>query len=410
MKVKKGNIAIFITIVVAILALAITTTVPVWNKITKGLDLQGGFEVLYETEPGQKVDQSTLLDVASAIDRRINVLGVSEPDISIEEPNRIRVQLAGVKDPSKARELLGKQAELTFRDPTGKTAVISGADLKPGTAKLDYGNANEPLVAIEFKDGKKFEEITKKYLGKPLPIYLDDKELSAPVIQTVISGGKAVIEGQRTVEEAKELASLLNAGALPIKLKEVQSFAVDASLGQKSMVDTLIAGGIAVLLIFIFVIGFYRLPGLVAVVTLIAYSYLNLLIFAFLKVTLTLPGIAAFILGIGMAVDANIIMAERVREELRVGRTVKSALKAGSKRSFLTIFDANITTILAGAVLFIFGTAGVKGFSVALIVGIICSFVTAVGLSRWLMSLLINSNLVKNPALFRVKEDEISEL
>ncbi|SFX08464.1 protein-export membrane protein SecD [Thermoactinomyces sp. DSM 45891] len=410
MKVKKGKVTIFIIIVVAILALAGTTALPVWNKITKGLDLQGGFEVLYEAPKDQKVDKAILLDVANALERRINVLGVSEPEISIEGNNRIRVQLAGVKDPAKARELLGKQAELTFREPTGKTAVIKGADLKPGSAKLSFDEYNSPVVAIEFKDGKKFEEITKKYIGQPLPIYLDEKELSSPVIQTVISGGKATISGQKTPEEAKELASLLNAGALPIKLQEVQSFAVDASLGHQSMRDTLIAGGLSVLMIFIFVIGFYRLPGLVAVMTLIAYTYLNLVIFAFLKVTLTLPGIAAFILGIGMAVDANIIMSERIREELRVGRTVKSALKAGSKRSFLTIFDANFTTILAGGVLFAFGTAGVKGFSVALIVGILCSFVTAVGLSRWLMSLLVNSNLVKNPVLFRVKEDEIGEL
>lgn len=410
MKVKKGNIAIFIMIVVAILALVLTTTVPIWNKITKGLDLQGGFEVLYEAEKGQKVDNATLLNASAAIQNRINYLGVTEPEISIESGNRIRVQLAGVKDQEKARELLGKQAELSFRDPTGKVKLITGKDLKPGAAKLDYGQTGNPVVAIELKDAKKFEEITRKYLQQPMPIYLDDRELSAPTISSVITGGKAIIEGQRSVEEAQDLANLLNAGALPIKLVEKQSYAVDASLGEKALKDSLIAGGVAVLLIFIFVIGYYRLPGIVAVITLIAYSYLVLIVFRFLGVTLTLPGIAAFVLGIGMAVDANIIMSERIREELRIGRSVKSAVKAGSKRSFLTIFDANITTILAGAVLFIFGTAGVKGFSVSLIVGILASFVTAVGLSRMLMNLLVRSNLLKNPALFHVKEDEISEL
>jgi protein-export membrane protein SecD len=234
--------------------------------------------------------------------------------------------------------------------------------------------------------------------------------LSAPVVQSVIANGRAIITGQRTVEEAQQLADLLNAGAIPLRLKEVQSYAVDASLGAQSLKESLLAGLYAIVAIFIFVMGYYRLPGVIAIITLITYGYMVLLAFMLLHVTLTLPGIAAFILGIGMAVDANIIMNERIREELRAGKSIGAAVRSGSKRSFLTIFDSNVTTVIAAVVMFIYGTAGVKGFSVSLITGIVVSFATAVALSRLLMNLLVRSNLLKQPAWFGVREDEISEL
>lgn len=409
MKERKRNIVFFILLVVAIIVLVSTTTGYIWKNITLGLDLQGGFEVLYEAAPGQKVNTQMLKDTAAALNTRINVLGVSEPDITVEPPNRIRVQLAGVKDKNKAREMLGKQAKLTFRDASGKV-LLTGSDLKENGAKVDYDQIGQPVVTLQLKNPDKFTNITRQYLGQPIPIYLDEQQLSAPVVQQVITGGTAQITGQKNVEEAQQLADLLNAGAIPLKLNEVQSFTVDASLGDDSLRDSLVAGAYAVIGIFIFMIGFYRLPGLVSVITLICYSYLLLVTFMVMGATLTLPGIAAFILGIGMAVDANIIMNERIREELRIGKSIKAAVRLGSKRSFLTIFDANITTIIAGVVLFIFGTAAVKGFSVTLIAGIIVSFLTAIALSRMMMNLIIRSNLVKNPALFRVREDEISDL
>jgi preprotein translocase subunit SecD len=410
MKVRKGRLVLFFLLTAAILATVATTTVPVWNRITKGLDIQGGFEVLYEAEKGQKVNQKILSETAQALNSRINVLGVSEPDITVEPPNRIRVQLAGVKDQAKARELLGKQAKLTFRDPSGKQVLLEGTELKENGARLDYDQTGRPVVALELKDPKKFADITRKYLHQPLPIYLDEQQLSAPIVNEVIPNGRAEISGQRSAEEAKTLASLLNAGAIPLKLKEVQSYAVDASLGADSLKASLEAGAYAILAIFIFVIGYYRLPGLVAVITLIAYSYLVLLTFMLLDVTLTLPGIAAFILGIGMAVDANVIMNERIREELRAGKSIAAANRSGSRRSFLTIFDAHVTTIIAAVVLFIYGTAGVKGFAVSLVAGILISFVTAVALARIMMNLLVRSNLLKSPGWFGVREDEISDL
>jgi len=409
MRVRKGRLVLFILLVVFILAMLGTTPL-VWNNVNKGLDLVGGFEILYQAEKGQKVNAKILSDAASAIRSRIDIIGVSEPEITVEPPNRIRVQLAGVKDPKKAREVIGKPAQLTFRDPSGKKILLKGSELKPNGAKVDYNQQMQPVVVLQLKDAKKFEQITRKYLGKPMPIFLDETMLSAPIIQEPIPGGIATIDGQKSVEEAQQLVDLLNAGALPIKVKEVQSYAVDASLGKDSLQASLVAGIYAIVMIFIFVIGYYRLPGFVAVLTLLTYSYLLLLTFALLQVTLTLPGIAAFILGIGMAVDANIIMNERIKDELRKGRKVRSSVRMGSKRSFLTIFDANFTTIIAGVVLFIFGTAGVKGFAVTLIAGILISFLTAVALSRLMINLLVSSNLLRHPKWFGVKEDEIRDL
>ncbi|MDN4595185.1 protein translocase subunit SecD [Polycladomyces subterraneus] len=413
MRVRWGQLVWFSLLVIAVLATVALTTKDVVKRITLGLDLRGGFEVLYVAKPHdkeQKITPKTLASAAEALRNRIDVLGVTEPDITIEGSNRIRVQLAGVKDKEKAREILGKPARLTFRDPTGKKVLLDGSDLKEGGASQDYDQSGRPAVSLQLKNPQQFYDLTRKYVGQPMPIYLDNQRLDAPVINEPIPNGKAIITGNFTAESAKTLANLLNAGSLPVDLQEIQSYSVDASLGQDSLMKSLRAGLIALVMIFVFVIGYYRLPGLIAAVTLVAYSYLVLLTFSLLHVTLTLPGIAAYILGIGMAVDANIIMYERIKEEMRRGKSIPAAVRSGSRRSFLTIFDANITTVLAAAVLFYFGTAGVKGFAVSLIVSIAVSFLTAVALARILMNLLLKANVLKSPALFGVKESEIGEL
>ncbi|SDW29075.1 SecD/SecF fusion protein [Marininema mesophilum] len=415
MRVRKGKIVIFSLWIVGLLAIMGGTTKWVVDNLTLGLDLRGGFEVLYKAAPlekGQKITPATLSDTADALNKRINSIGVTEPEISVEGKDRLRVSLAGVKDPDQARKLLGKPAVLEFRDPSGKKVLLKGSDLVQGAAKQDYNpQNNEPVVSVEFKDAEKYANITGKYVGQKMPIYLDDKQLSNPIIQERIPNGKSMISGNFTVEKAKELADLLNAGSLPVKLKQLSSNAVDASLGQDSLHKSLFAGLYAIGFIFLFVIGYYRLPGLIAVMTLISYSYLVLLFFSLLDVTLTLPGIAAYILGIGIAVDANIIMYERIKDELRSGKSIPISVKSGSKSSFLTIFDAHVTTIIASAVMFYFGTSGVRGFSVSLLVGIFVSFLTAVALSRILLTLLVRSNLLhKKHSWFGVKEDEISEL
>jgi len=403
-------IGLIFIVIVLLLTMAFTTDYIVKN-ITLGLDLQGGFEVLYQAYPtsGQEITSESLKETASSIEKRISYLGVKEPEIQIEGSDRIRVKLAGVDDQDAARELLGKPAKLTFRNMENEI-LLDGNDLVPGGAKVDYDSVGQPEVAIALKDADKFKNITQEYLGLPIGIYLDEELITAPVVNSVISGGTAVITGQDSLEEAKELAALLNAGALPLELKEIQSQSVGASLGMKALDLAVKAGIIGAIIVLLFMILYYRLPGIIASFSLVVYIYLVLFVFWQLGVTLTLPGIAALILGIGMAVDANIITYERIKEELRSGKSILSSVRAGSSRSLSTIMDANITTILAAVVLFIFGSGSIQGFAITLIVSILVSFITAVFGSRYLLNLFVKSNIANKPWYYGVKEEEISEL
>lgn len=432
--VKRSRILAFFLIVLVLGLTIAGTGSKIVNNIKLGLDLQGGFEVLYKVEPakeGQKINDKALAATASALDRRINVLGVSEPIIQIESGNRIRVQLAGVDDQEKAREILSTQANLTFRDVNDKV-WLDGGDLKEGGASQNFDSqTNQPIVQVKLKDAKKFGKVTEEILkmapNNQLAIWLDFEEgkdsykkeaakkdpkyISAPNVNTVINSDTAVISGDFTVAEAKELASILNAGALPVKLDEIYSTSVGAKFGEEALNKTVVAGIVGILAIFIFMIAYYRFPGIIAVVTLSAYVYLVLVIFDWMNAVLTLPGIAALILGVGMAVDANIITNERIRDEIRKGRTIKAAFKEGNKNSLSTILDANLTTILAAAVLFFYGQSSVKGFATSLIVSILVSFITAVFGTRWIMALWIHSNLLdKRPGWFGVKKNEIHDL
>jgi protein-export membrane protein SecD len=437
--VKRGKIVIFFVVLALFAALIATTTEKIVKETKLGLDLQGGFEVLYDVKPakkGQKITQETLKSTVEALNSRINVLGVSEPEITIEGKNRIRVQLAGVTDQNKARELLSTQAELTFRDVNDKV-LLDGSDLEGNGAKQSFkSQTNEPIVSLKLKDADKFAKVTKEVLAKQpqgenyLVIWLDHekgdtykeerkkelagkkpKYISAPAVNSVLTQKDVMIEGAFTVEEAQSLAKILNAGALPVKLKEVYSTSVGAKFGEKALGETVKAGYIGVAIIFLFMLLYYRVPGIVAVLTLSIYIYLILAIFYLMQGVLTLPGIAALILGVGMAVDANIITYERIKDELRSGKSVLSAFKAGNRRSFTTIFDANITTIIAAAVLFAYGTSSVKGFALVLIISVLASFITAVFGTRLFLGLLVQSRLLdKKPELFGVKERDIREL
>lgn len=404
------------------------------NNIKLGLDLQGGFEVLYEVEPinkDQKIDREALIHTTEALNKRINVLGVSEPVIQVEGNDRIRVQLAGVEDQNQAREILGTQATLSFRDVNDKL-MLDGTDLVEGGASFTFSpQTNQPIVAVKLKDRKKFRDVTEKILGmypnNQLVIWLDFEEgvdsfkeaygtnnpklLSSPNVGEVFNTTEVTITGDFTKEEAENLANLLNAGALPVKLTEIYSTSVGAQFGEEALNKTVVAGVVGIAIIFLFMLIFYRFPGLIATITLSIYIFLILLIFDWMNGVLTLPGIAALILGVGMAVDANILTYERLKEEIKVGRTIKSAFQAGNKSSFIAILDANITTLLAGGVLFYFGTSSVKGFATVLIISILLSFLTAVYGSRLLLGLWINSNLFKDkPSWFGVKRSDIHDL
>jgi protein-export SecD/SecF family membrane protein len=402
-----------ILIVVLLSVLIVMTIVPVLNNITLGLDLQGGFEVLYVASDlsGEKVSHNALKETAAALERRIDVLGVSETTITLEGTDRIRVQLAGVTDQDEAREVLGKPAKLTFRNTAGDI-LMDGTDLAVGGAKVDFDNLGNQVVVLKLLDANKFRDITAEYIGKKIGIFLDEDLIQDPRVETVITSGSAIITGQKSVEEAQRLADLLNAGALPLELKELQAQSVGATLGMKALELTVKAGIIGSILVLIYMIFYYRVPGLIACFSLIVYLYIVLLVFWQLGVTLTLSGIAALVLGVGMAVDANILTYERIREELKMGKSLLSAVRAGSRRSFVTIVDANITTILAAVVLYIFSqsSGSVRGFAITLIVSILVSMVTAVYGSRVLLNLLVKSNLVTSPRAYGVKEEEISEL
>lgn len=430
--VKRGRIIAFFLLVLFVGSLIGLNTNKVTNNIILGLDLQGGFEILYEVQPaneGDKITKDVLVSTVNALQKRANVLGVSEPNIQIEGDDRIRVQLAGVNDQNKAREILSTQAELTFRDYQDKE-MLNGSDLVEGGSSQSFDEQGKPNVAIKLKDASKFKEVTQEIVGNTpynqLVIWLDYEEgdsfqaeiakaepkfLSAPNVDQVFNQTDVTITGNFTIQEAKDLANLLNAGSLPVKLDELYSTSVGAQFGEQALDKTVLAGIVGISIIFLFMLVFYRLPGLIAVITLSTYIYVILQVFDWMNGVLTLPGIAALILGVGMAVDANIITYERIKEELKLGRSVRSAFKAGSRRSFATIFDANVTTILAGGVLFFFGTSSVKGFATMLILSIVVSFLTAVFLSRILLALLVESRwLDKKKGYFGVKKEDMLKI
>ncbi|RCW66438.1 protein translocase subunit SecDF [Saliterribacillus persicus] len=431
--IKKGRIVAFILIVLIFAGTIGTTITDITKNIKLGLDLQGGFEVLYEVEPiddSQEVTTDLLEATTRILRERVDVLGVSEPNFNIEEPNRIRVQLAGIDDQTEARDLLATSAQLSFRDVNDKE-YLDGSDIKEGSARQEFDpNTNEPVVTVQFKDSDRFgnttQEILESDVADRLVIWMDYEEgdsyaeesqkadpkfVSAPGFDQVLRTSDIQITGDFTVESANRLADILNAGSLPVNLEEEYSTSVGAQFGLQALDKTVFAGALGVGLIFLFMMLYYRFPGVIATITLSIYIYLVLLVFQLMNGVLTLPGIAALVLGVGMAVDANIITYERIKEELKEGKSIKAAFKAGNSNSLSTIFDANFTTLIAASVLFIFGTSSVKGFATLLIVSIILSFVTAVFGSRLFLGLWVYSNFLnKRPGWFGVKKDQIKDI
>ncbi|HDV6238318.1 TPA: protein translocase subunit SecDF [Staphylococcus pseudintermedius] len=433
---KVSRLITFILLVVLLFAGMSATYKSVIKNVNLGLDLQGGFEVLYQVNPlgdGEKIDNTAVQSTAKTLERRVNVLGVSEPKIQVEDQNRIRVQLAGVQDQNQARKILSSQANLTIRDADDKV-LLTGKDLVQGSAKQEFKqNTNQPAVTFKLKDSDKFKKVTEEISKKQenvMVVWLDfekgdsyEKEktkedpkfisaasVNQPINSTnvEISGG---FQGEKGIFEAKQIADLLNSGSLPVELKEIYSTSVGAQFGQDALDKTINASMIGIGIIFLFMLLFYRLPGIVAVITLTTYIYLTMVAFNFISGVLTLPGLAALVLGVGMAVDANIIMYERIKDEIRIGRTLKQAYKKANKSSFITILDANLTTVLAAAVLFFFGESSVKGFATMLLLAILMSFVTAVFLTRVLLSLVVHSNVFKKKLWwFGVKQSQIHDI
>jgi len=390
-------------------------------KTHLGLDLQGGTQLILRLAPekmavppttplGQLNDQARRV-----IDRRINALGVSEPVIQAVGNDKILLELPGIADIQEAQRIATRQAFLEFKVPDEANLgqfksldpPLTGANLKPTYVTFQgQSGAGAPVVNFEFgpPDDQRWVELSKRYVGKPTQITLDGRQISAPNIREVFSSGKGVIEGGFTVVEAKELSLLLNSGALPIPLEIIQSTRVEPTLGADSVRRSLVAGAIGLAFVALFMVVYYRLPGVIAVMALVYYKALAYAIFRLIPVTLTLAGIAGFILSIGMAVDANVLTFERLREELRSGRSLRAALEEGRKRAFPSIAYSNAATIISAGILFYFGTGTVKGFALTLAIGVGVSFFTAIVVTQMLLRGALEIGALRKRNLYGVEE------
>lgn len=388
----------FFGAVIVIIGLFVYFIYPLANSIKQGLDLQGGSHIVLEAEatPEAPVTEDSLTRAVSIIERRINEMGLTEPIVQKEGAKRIIVELPGEKNPENAINTIGKTAVLEFKDESGATRM-NGNDLKDAKEQIDQGGKN--VVAIEFTDegAKKFADLTAANVGHQIAITLDGETLTAPVVNEAITGGKAVITGSKSLEEAKNLAILLRSGALPVKLKVLEVRTIGPSLGQDSKEKSEKAFAIGILLIMIFLVVIYRMSGIVANVALLVYVLILLAILKYLDATLTLPGIAGIILSMGFAVDANILIFERFKEEVLVGKSLRTSMSAGFKRAFNTILDANVSVMIAAIVLIVMGSGTVKGFAVNLALGLIVSMFTAILVSRSLLTWFINTGILTNP-------------
>lgn len=392
-----------IATIVVIVGVFAAFIAPLAGSIRQGLDLQGGTHVVLEgvDTPEATVNDDAMNRVVKIMEKRVNELGLTEPIIQREGERRIIIELPGIKDPDKAIAVLGKTAMLEFKDEEGNT-VLKGTDLKDAREQTTQNNQNE--VAIEFTDegAQKFADLTSANVGRTISILLDGEVLTAPRVNEPITGGKAVITGSRNLEEAHNLAVLLRSGALPVKVDIIETRTVGPTLGQDSKDKSVFAFSVGVGAIFIFMLLFYRASGLIADLSLMAYVVILLFVLKLLDATLTLPGVAGIILSIGMAVDANVLIFEHFKEEVRNGKTLRMAMDSGFKRAFTTIFDSNLTTIIAAAVLFFFGTGPIRGFAITLGLGVIISMFTAITLTQFMLKHLIAAKLFTNPKFYGV--------
>lgn len=406
---KKIIIPILIILLTAICAVIVWPKGPnLFSKEIKmhlGLDLQGGVQLIYEIQTdglGEKTPQQAQEETIDLISRRVNSLGVSEPQIQstkIQDKFGIIVELPGIKDIESAKEIIGKTAQLKFFElgegETLKETNLTGADIKKATAGTDQStsgfSAVNPIIELEFtKEGaEKFREITKRNIGKPLITMLDDEIVNQATVKSEISGGKAQIEGIETLQEAKDTAQLINEGALPAPIKLVQESQVGATLGQDAIEKSIVAGLFGLTLVAIFMIIYYKALGLVSVFALFLYTLIVTALFKLIPVTLTLAGIAGFIFSIGAAVDANILIFERYKEELGKGIAKAQALENGFKRSWPSIRDSNIASLITAGILFYISTGLVIGFAVTLAIGIAVSMFTAITITRNILRLFI---------------------
>ena len=419
---KKTSLLNSILITVLILGVAVLSLFPLLKGISFGLDLAGGFEVLYKVDSldGKKVTTDMVNSTYKIIEKRVNSLGVSEPEISVEG-NNIRVQLAGVTNADEARNNISKVGSLTFRDTNDELLMTSDV-LESGKAAVTMNNTTGNYeISLKIKDKDTFYKVTKAVSEKEdnyITIWLDyedgvdsyyhdnngtktreacgDLTHSHCLSAATVSQGFAsdvVIQGNFSKDEAQSLVDLINSGSMPTKLEEISSRSVTASFGEDSLNKTFIASIVGISAIVVLMILLYKLSGFIASVGILGYTSLTILIFNLVGGKLTLQGIAALVIGIGMAVDSSVISFSRIKEELKNGAGLTTAFKLGTKQSIMSIVDANLTTLLAAIILFIFGESSVKGFATMLIISIVVTFIVMVFLVRYLVGLFVRTDL-----------------
>jgi protein-export SecD/SecF family membrane protein len=414
---KTKNITLFIVIVLVVIAAVFTALNgidmgnfkigSVSDSMKLGLDIEGGAYVVLEADTDATGEAlAKIMDqTQEVIRRRVDAMGLTEPNIVREGTNRIRVELPGVSDAQDAIKAIGQTAQLQFVKVDG-TVILTGDQVKNAELTFD-SKTDKPAVALEFNSNgtEAFRLGTKEVAQMASPnnimaIVLDDEVISAPRVDSEIAGGTAIIVGSFTVDEASNLAALIRGGALPVDLVEVQTKAIGATLGINSLNTSVKAGLIGLLLVLLFMLGYYRIPGVVASIALMLYIVIVLYSLILMNATLTLPGVAGMVLSIGMAVDANVIIFERIKEEIRNGKTLRAAVDSGFTKALRTIVDANVTTFIAAIVLYYFGLGPIKGFAITLMIGIVASMFTAVVITKVLLRMVVGMNLTKNTKMY----------
>lgn len=405
----------FFTVLLVLAFVTILTFVaiePYEQHVKLGLDLKGG--VMVRLEAPENATDDDIEKAVAVLDNRVNGLGVTEPEIRREGDRRVLVELPGVENPEDAVRALGRMAQLEFRRVDTGELVISGKDLKDAHEGMDPNEANinsKYYVGLELnaEGAKKFGDATRDLVNKyqegdpkrSIAIILDNNVISTPGVRNIITDGKASISGgYATLEEAHKEAVLLRSGALPVKLEILEKRTVGPKLGLDSLMKSKDAAMFGLAVVLIFMILYYRVPGIIAGFSILLYSLIVWGVLIAINATITLPGIAGFLLSVGMAVDANVIIYERIKEELRNGKSLRAAIDSGFSRALWTIIDSNVTTLIAAAVLIYFGQGTIRGFAITLSIGILASMFTAISFTRFILRQLSLSNILKNTKLY----------
>lgn len=413
MKNKRSSIAVLFALAISVVVLSFTAVFGIgankelsFHNIKLGLDLSGGVAIVYQADKEEVTDEE-MADAVSIIQHRLDRQGWSEAEAARQGENRIRVEIPGVENAEDAIKEIGKTAQLKFLEEDG-TVIFTGAEVEEArkeVGQLSQTSASEAYVALKFTPAgsSAFADATAKNIGKPIYIAMDDEVISAPVVNSVITGGQCVISGNFTGESAEELASLIREGAMPFNLTVMEMNNIGARLGQNAVETSKVAAIVGIALVFMFMMFAYKMCGVAADWALCIYLTIEIIAISALDITLTLPGIAGVILSVGMAVDANVIIFERIKEEVSNGKSMSDSVKAGFSRALPAIIDGNITTFIAAVVLYFMGTGIIRGFAYTLMIGIAVSMFTAIFVTRLILKGLIGAG-IDNPILYVAKK------